>query len=162
MLPASPAGSLRSAGGSDLGSFQIIASVLRFGACETLGLPFKSGVCLSHSPLTLLKVSLTGFQSQKFWGSSSHFRTPRVGSPMWDLAPSFLGRTSAVVIFLLFVGHQPGVWILAIYLVSTLPPGFLWFLLYIFSCGRSFLLVFWSFSSIVALKIVIILEPWRG
>ena len=35
---------------------------------ETLWVPFKSGVSISHSPLPLWKVSPAGFQSQIFWG----------------------------------------------------------------------------------------------
>ena len=53
-----------SACGSDPGSFQIIAFAL--GPCESLCAPFKSGVSLSHIPLTLLKVSPAGLQSQTF------------------------------------------------------------------------------------------------
>ena len=56
--PTSPGGSLRSAGGSDPGSFQITAIALHLGACEILCAPLKSGLSISHSPLALLKISL--------------------------------------------------------------------------------------------------------
>lgn len=35
----------------------------------------------SHSPVGLLGVSPTGFQSQKFWGLISPVQVPRVGGP---------------------------------------------------------------------------------
>ena len=60
--------SLRSAGESDPVSFQITASALGLGACKLLWVPFKKGIAISHNPLSLPKVSLTGLQSQMFWG----------------------------------------------------------------------------------------------
>ena len=65
---ASLGGSVRSAGRSDLGFFQITASSLGLGACEILCAPFKSGTSISHSPLPLPKVSPFELQSQTFWG----------------------------------------------------------------------------------------------
>ena len=59
-----------------------------------------------------------------------------------------LGRTSLIVIILPFVVRLPG----GIGLDYTVSPPLLlvsWFLHFIFSCRRSFLLVFMSFSSIV-------------
>ena len=47
LLPASLRGSPRLAGGSDPGFFQTTASVLGFGVCEILCVPFKSGVSVS-------------------------------------------------------------------------------------------------------------------
>ena len=60
--PASLGGSLRSAHWSDPGYFQITASALSLQVCEILCVTFKSGVCISHSPLTLLKTSHSGLQ----------------------------------------------------------------------------------------------------
>ena len=53
---------------SDPDSFQITASALGPGMRETLWVPFKSGVSISHSLLPLWKVSPAGFQRQIFWG----------------------------------------------------------------------------------------------
>ena len=49
-------------------SFQITASALGLGAWKILWVPFKKGIAISHNPLSLPKVSLTGLQSQMFWG----------------------------------------------------------------------------------------------
>ena len=49
-----------------------------------------------------------GLQSQTFWGLVFLLQTPGLGSPMWSLDPLILGRTSALVIILFFVGHVPG------------------------------------------------------
>ena len=62
-----------------------------------------------------------------------------------------LGRTSVILIILLFVGHSPRDMGLNYAISPPLLPISLWFLFYIFSCRRSFLLVFQSFSSIIAL-----------
>ena len=66
--------------------------------------------------------------------------------------PHSLWRTSAIVIILLFVGHLARTVGLD-YTMSLppTPPVSLWFLLYIFSCGKSFWFIFMSFSQIVDL-----------
>ena len=84
--PASPGDSPRSAGRSDPGSFQITAA-LHPGVCEILCEPFKSGVSISHSPLSLPKVIPTGLQSQTSGGLSSWCRTPRAREPDIGLRP---------------------------------------------------------------------------
>ena len=67
-----------------------------------------------------------------------------LGSPSWGLNHLLLGKTSAVAIALLFVGclTRSG----AEGLDCTLCPPFLWFLLNILRCGKSFLPVFRLFS----------------
>ena len=55
LLLASPGGSSRSAGGSDPGSFQITASVLKFRTCKPLCELFKS---VSYSPMLCYAKSL--------------------------------------------------------------------------------------------------------
>lgn len=67
--------SLRSARGSDLGSFQVTASapgpgVLRF--C----VPVLRTVSLSYNPLALLKISPLAFKARRSGGSSSQCGTP--------------------------------------------------------------------------------------
>lgn len=65
--------------------------------------------------------------------------------------PSF-GRTSAIETIFLFVGHVPGVWGVSwLNWVSVPPTLSLWFLLYVFSWGKYFLLLFRSIPVIVAL-----------
>ena len=70
------------------------------------------------------------------------WRTPTLGRLMGTQTPHFFGRTSASVINLLFVGRPPGC--VSLDCTTSLPLllTWLWFLLYIFSCIRSFLLVF--------------------
>ena len=57
-----------------------------------------------------------------------------------------LGRTSAIVIILLSVGRLTREVGLDYTMSPPLLPISLWFLIYIFSCGKSFMLVFRSFS----------------
>lgn len=57
---------------------------------------FNSGVFISHNPLSLLKVSPAGLQSQTFWGLALRMRDPRAGEPAVGLRPfSSLGGSSA-------------------------------------------------------------------
>ena len=71
------------------------------------------------------------------------------------------GSTSGIVI-IPFVGCLPQVMGLNCTGSPLFPSTLLWFLLYIFSCRRSFLLVFWSLSSIVSVYIIVILVfPWK-
>ena len=59
-------GPLRSASGSDSGSFQITASAPCLGVFEILCAPFKSRVFISPCPLAPPKVSSSGLQIQIF------------------------------------------------------------------------------------------------
>lgn len=96
MLPASLGASVRSTSEFDLGFFKVTASVLGIGVCEVLCTPFKSRVCVSYSPLTVLYLSPVHFKATCFEGVIFQHRTAR------------LGRTSAIVIVFLFVGCLPG------------------------------------------------------
>ena len=58
-------------------SFQIIASALGPRAWEILCVS-----SISHSPLGLPKVSPLAFKAKQYGGSSSQYRSPRLGSPM--------------------------------------------------------------------------------
>ena len=159
---ASLRGSPRSAGGSHPGSFQITASALGLRVCEILCAPFKNRVYFlqpSGSP-----------ESKPHWPSESNVLRaylPSTWPPGWGAQcgaqiPWDLGRSCAIVTILQFVDYSPvGV---SLYDLLSLPllPILSYFLLYILSCRRSFLLVFKSSSSIVALQIVVILEyPWE-
>ena len=57
------------------------------GVREVLCASFKSGVCVSHSPLALLEVSLGGLQSQTFWGLVFPGQDPQAGEPDVGLGP---------------------------------------------------------------------------
>ena len=110
---------------------------------------FKNGVSISHSFLTLLYVSLAGFQSQILLGFFFFFsqcRTPRLGKLMWGSDLCSLGRASAVVIILLFVSCPPmGMGTDCIMTLCLLPIV----IFHILSSRWSFLLVFLSFFSAV-------------
>ena len=86
--------------------------------------------------IALQYTSPSGLQSQTFWGT----HLPGAGPPCWGAqTPHSLGRTSAIVI-ILPLSFSGGVGL--DYIAS--PPLLLillWFLLCVFSCGKSFLLV---------------------
>ena len=145
-----------STGGSDQSSFQTTASALGLRVCEILYVSFKSEIYFpqpSGSP-----------QSKPCWPSKLNVLgacLPGTGPPGWGpwcgaQTPSSLGRTSTVGIILPFMGHHPGGLGLDYTASPPLLPVSLWFLLYIFGCRRSFLLVFGSFSLVLALYIVVI------
>ena len=136
----------RSVEGSDPGTFQINTSVLGVGVCEVLHVPFKSGVCfLQPSGSPILKPHWSS--KQDILGAS----LPNAGPPGWVVwcgawTPCSLCRNSAIVIILPFVGCLPGGVGLAYTVSLPLLSVSLWFLLYIFSGRKSFLLVFKWFS----------------
>ena len=106
--------------------------------------------------MALPKVIPTGLQSQMFWGSSSQCRTTRLGSPMWGPDPLLLGENLcncnySPICGSLTQGYGSG--------SPPLLPVLLWFLLYLFSCRRSLLLVFIGRCSINSCKFVV---PRRG
>lgn len=70
--------------------------------------PFKSEVSVSYSPLALLNVSPTVFQSQRFWGFSFPVQVPCAGGPRWGSDPILFTGSSVVVIPLLLVSHCAG------------------------------------------------------
>ena len=150
--PVSWEGSLRSASDSDPVSFQITASVLGFRTCEIMHTPIKSKVSVSCNSLAFLHTSPAGFQSQIFRGLIFPVQDPWAGKPSVGPQTSCsLRRTSAIVIIFLLVGHlSRGVGLDYAKSLSLIPISLL-FLLYTFSCGKSFLLIFKSFMLIVAL-----------
>lgn len=81
--PASLGGSLRPAGGSDPGSFQITASAVGPGACEIWDVVISSELSISHSCLALLKVSPASFKALCSGASFSRFKTLGLGSLTW-------------------------------------------------------------------------------
>ena len=125
-------------------SFKLLIS-LALKLSEILCTPFENSLCL-QSPV-FLNVSPSGFQSQIFWGISYENRELDVGAE----TPVSWRRTSMVLIFLLFVGGQLQVMGPSETVSLLLLLVLLWCLLYICSCGKSFLLVFRLFSKIIAL-----------
>lgn len=71
--------------------------------------PFKSGVSVSYSLLSLLDISPIVFQSQLFWGSSFQRSSQGLGYLMWDSNASFFKKKLLFlwyfVISLLLVGR---------------------------------------------------------
>lgn len=127
---------------------------------------FNSGVFISHNPLSLLKVSPAGLQSQTFWGLALLRQDPRAGEPAVGLRPfSSLGRSSAVVIILPFVDCPARH--MGLDYTSSVPflPILLRFLPYIFGCGRAFLIgssLFFVDSCSVILLFCNFSVPMRG
>lgn len=120
--------------------------------CETLCVPFKSTISVSYTHLALLHANPAGLQNQMFGGSSSQYRTPGWRSQCWSWPPSCFGRTTAILTIFLLVGCLPGsgcrVGCLTYIVSLPLLPVSSWFLLYKFSCRKSFLLVSRLFSLI--------------
>ena len=113
--------------------------------CVILQSPFKSKASVSYNPPAVQKASRTGLQSRR-----SGDCILGAGSPGWGVrcgaqTHCFLERTSIIVFIVPFVGRLLGVWVLTI-LYCVLLMVSLWLLLYIFSRGKSFLLVFRLFS----------------
>ena len=139
--PASLRGSVRSASGSDPGFFQTAVSALELRTCEILHTPFKSGVSVS-CPLSLLNIALLVFKARHSDDSSSWCRNPGLGSLMWlrPLTP-WGGPPKLWYSSSLWVANLE-VWVL------TIPHFYSSYLFhfFVFSCGKSLLLVFRSFS----------------
>lgn len=122
------------------GFYQITAFAMGSGAHKILCMPFKSEVSISYSPLGVLKLSPTGLKSQLFWGLSSQCRSPRPGMGLRILTP--VGEP-------LYYDYYPvcprsatsgyGTWL---YYKPISSYVLLWFLLYVFSCWKSFLVGF--------------------
>ena len=83
--PASLGDSPRSAGGSDPGSLLPSAPVPTTD--KILCLSFQNGVSISHSLLSLLKISITDLQSQILWGLIFLAHNSGLQSPLWGTDP---------------------------------------------------------------------------
>ena len=144
-------GSLRSSSESDPGSFQITAFVLGLRMCEILYISIKSRYSLSCSTLALLNTSPDAFQSQTFWGVFFLVQDPLAWKP--TVGPQILtsGENFHNFNFSLPCGSVLQRFRSGLYQELALIPISLLFLRYIFSCGKSFLLVFTSFMLIVVL-----------
>ena len=145
MPPASPKGSPRSASVPDSGSFQITLCALVLGTCLKLESLFPTA--LWHSDKQAQVAFKTRLSEVHLLGAGPLGQ----GAQCVAWTPRSCGRTSAIVIILLFKGHLPrGI---GLDYTASLPllPFLLWFFLYIFSCRESFLLVFESFTYIVTL-----------
>ena len=144
LLPlVSLGGSPWSARRSDLGSFQIISSFLGPQSCETFYVSFKSGIFPQSSGFPQRKLhwsSTKCFGGSTFWCRTPYWRVQCTGQTPWSL-----GAISVIVIIFPIVGFPQRVWGLdCIYLCSS----YFIVVLYIFSSGKYFLLVFQFLSSI--------------
>lgn len=88
-------------------------------------------------------VKFTDFQSQTLWGLVFPGRCPRLGYSLGSFIPCF--STSVGCCTSGLVLRQ----------VSTLPIFLIWTSPYDFTCGRSILLVFMSFSEWIALHVLV-------
>ena len=150
MLPVLPEDSPRSAGRSDSGSFQIIPSALGTRICEILHVSFKSRVSISHSPLRLPKQAPLPFKAKCSGSLSSWHRTHRLASLKWSSDPSILGENLCNCSPSPFHG-SPTRMVLDYIISPPVLPVSSWFLLYVFSCQRSFLVGPQHFSLTVVL-----------
>lgn len=116
-------------------SFQMTTSVLGCGMYEIVHAPLKRGVCfLQPSCPPVCKAA--GLQRQIFSGIIFPVQESRLGSPVWGCDSLLLGEN------LWSCEYPPVCGSLTLnmgfgFTVST-PPTHLWFLLSIFSCGKSF------------------------
>lgn len=81
--------------------------------CKNLHVPFKHQISVSYSSLALLNKNPAGHQSHS-GVSFSLCKTLVPGSPVWAQTPHSLGKTSTIVILLLFWVVNLGLWILTI------------------------------------------------
>lgn len=138
MPPALLRSSSRLASGFDPGAFQTTISVQGLRAMRFCECSLRVVFSVFYSPLALLNTSPTCFQSPTLWGLIFLVLDPQGGKRDVEL-----GRISEVVISPHLEAADPGMWLLTrLYLCP--PTCFMW-LLYIFSCGQSFLIVFRSF-----------------
>ena len=91
------------------------------------------------------------------WEHITWCRTPQLGNLTWGSELSLLWKNLCNIIILQFVGHPPGGMWLDYIVSSLLQPSLLWFLLYVFSYGRSFLVGSSLFLLMVVLQIAMIL-----
>ena len=137
--PASPGDSPRTTGRSGPGSCHLIAFALATSVYEILCAPFKSEVSISPTPVGFPKLAPLAFKAKCSGVSFSQCRTPRLGSLMWGSELSLLWENLCNITILQFVGCLPRDMGFD-YIAS--PPLLLvsfWFLLYVFSYRRSFL-----------------------
>lgn len=133
--PTSLGNSAKSASVSDIGTLQ--TAVLGFGVC----INFKSRIPVSYSPLALLNISPADFQSQTFWGLVFSEQGPHARSPVWGTDPSLLGEdfcNCGTPLSCELTTQECG-FLTILPLLSTYPPIHL-VVLYVFSCGKSFLM----------------------
>ena len=120
------------------------------GACKNLHVPCKEGLCCPQPCGSCTQAPLA-FVARCSEYLSSQCRTSRLGSLAWGLPPHAQGRTSPVVMILAFLLLlTPGRQVLTEATLCPLYKVSFWVCLYTFSSGRSFPLVFRSFSSIIA------------
>ena len=103
---------------------------------------------ISYCLLAFTYASPTGLQGLTFWGLVLPLQDPYAGEP--DVCSLLLGENCCNCDYPLVCGSPT--WGVGLDYTTSLPLLLImWFLLYIFSYGKSFLLVFNLFSSIVAL-----------
>ena len=145
-------GSPRWATRSNPSSFHITASMMGCGVWGIFYGLFKSWVFVFYRPLALLYASPASLQCQMFCRLVFPLKGPWARRPKVGLAPLIPWREPLLLLIILpFVGHLSGGMGLEYTISLPLLPILLWFLLYIISYGKSFLLVFRYLSLIVVL-----------
>ena len=151
MPPASPGRYPRSASQFDPGSFLIPASALVSQSMRDFVCALYDQSLFPIATWLSRMQALEEFKARYSGGSSSQSRTPRLGQPMLGSDPSLLEENHYNWDYPPICGSStPGVWVLTTVSLSFLQISLL-ILLCIFSCGKSFLVVFRSFSWIAAL-----------
>ena len=129
---------------SDPGSFQITASSLEVRACGILCAPLKCRGSISYVSGSPIWKPHTGFQNQTFWWLVFLVQESWVGELDVGLRCLTPWREPLQLwLFCLRVTHLQ-VWVLT--LLHFHPSYLSCFFFYIFSCRKSFLLVFRLFS----------------
>ena len=154
---ASLGDSPRPAGKSGPGSYQITAFALSPRACDILCTPFKNEVSVSPSPVGLLILSPAGLKSQMFWELIFPVQGPQAGEPDVGLRTLTAVGEPLQCNYPPVVGHPPGGKGPDYIASPPFLPVLLWFVPYVFSCRRSFLVGCGLFSSMVVLQIILIL-----
>ena len=95
----------------------------------------KNEVFISSSPMALLELSLTCFQNQMLWESVFLLPELRSGQPDRKLRTPSIRKQVFSSLLVIHLGNTGFNFIRS----PPLLPVSLWFLLYVFSCGTSFL-----------------------
>lgn len=109
--------------------------------CEILHTLFKDVDSVSYSQPAFLNISPADFQSQTFWGLVFSEQGPHARSPVWGTDPSLLGEdfcNCGTPLSCELTTQECG-FLTILPLLSTYPPIHL-VVLYVFSCGKSFLM----------------------
>lgn len=127
-----------------LGCFQASASVLGLRASEFFCTPFKTKLSVFYSPLALLDISPASFQSQWLWRLFFPLQSPGLRNSVQGLEPWLLReglQASDIPPTCGCSGVGMGGWGPGHAMFISLLAASVWLSLFIFNCGKSFLLI---------------------